>query len=1333
MKLTRPPLPALSLATLLTGLVLSLPGCGATVAGIAAAVSSSGSSGGSGASNSPPKVTLSDLAIFTNQDRSRGIPIPFTVDDDESEVVDVIFQWRLASEPEYVDLRPPAAQAAAIPLDQVGARQLRDHLRNADVEALQICTEIPLAFKGMVSLRPGSTDTVRLPELAGSAAVLVERLSDGRGRVTGSLELLRESNIPAPITSTWTGGGVESPVACLPEGDGTLALVLESRGRIWRLRRLLLATGQDSSPDRRDLGTLASGNGRATALAVESSGETALVALTFDEARWEIRRVELAPSTQEGDLVLASDQDDGSARPLVVRDLLSTSDGAVFLTVQSSVVRLVMAPGHAPRLVPILSPQAGFLGTPWGIVSHPARPGTVLIADTGGDRLLEIDPLNRELRVVNLAQPVRRPRTLAAPGSSSDILVQGEDEAGVPALFRVNLGSGQLSTLVPPGTGFLSGLEGGIATGRDGLVIACLTSLDELAVGGGVEQVHRIRDEALDYDPGRQSIRVEGGFEPALRPSQPWRIRRTVTRLTATPEGTRRTFLWDSQDVGGQASVFLRAIALDSVAVGSAGDTASSGLPKEIGSTSPEDFEAISGLAASGVATCGFADMDSDGIADLVASHGASNTIRFFRGSRGLKQEFPPLLLDSAPTHVATGDLDGDGRIDVVVCLEALDRIDVFFNESFDETETRFDSVELALDPSSGPSFVSVADLDADGLLDLVSASTRSSRIGVHHQRPGRQFEQTESLGDPVATREPVWIQAADIDLDGRIDLAVASRGAFDPGPPPSLVSGLVTIFWQSARGSYSDALRTDLRPGAAGSSPESLAVVSSDVDLDGDPDLIVAEGRSDRLHLFLQEDSREFRSGPELTLGAPERMLQPVSLTILDFDGDSIPDVLSTNSRSNNIACFSGSRILGILRTPNSLESLSPRLLGSPAVTPTALFLAGQDVNGDGRTDLAIVNGAGNNALTVLRQPQVRFSGSPSTVLRSQASIDTPECLAAADLDGDGDLDMLSANSASRNAAIFFQVSPRLFLPAPTTLEGIDRPAAALALDLDGDALLDLATANTGSSDLAVFLQRSSGVFDSRTLLGDPEITRSPVALVAGDIDGNSLPDLISANSAGNDLTIFWQETPGTFSPDPRVLADSRLQVPFVVRIGDVNLDGHLDVVAGYRGDLGDGRGIGIFIRDGTSPRSLLDPLILEDGFEVQDLAVADIDRDGLPDIAVAGRGIPLRVLFQSPDRDLTFRAAPLDRCGCLQNDVESIALCDVDDDGDLDIVGTDSIDRKVVVLLQTLRGVFDEMPPQSMNLAPRFLTASDVDGDGDLDLLLALGDTLQVLYGDR
>src|SRR5262249_36563724 len=135
------------------------------------------------------------------------------------------------------------------------------------------------------------------------------------------------------------------------------------------------------------------------------------------------------------------------------------------------------------------------------------------------------------------------------------------------------------------------------------------------------------------------------------------------------------------------------------------------------------------------------------------------------------------------------------------------------------------------------------------------------------------------------------------------------------------------------------------------------------------------------------------------------------------------------------------------------------------------------------------------------------------------------------ADLDGDGDTDLVYADANASHLTVFWKTGPGTFDPTPTIVGGPSStvfPLAVRAADLDGDGDLDLVSANAdtqSSSTLTVFWQTAPGVFNPvPTTLGGPSVSPGAWSVQAADLDGDGDLDLVSANQYGHSLTVFWQ-----------------------------------------------------------------------------------------------------------------------------------------------------------------------------------------------------------------
>jgi hypothetical protein len=121
----------------------------------------------------------------------------------------------------------------------------------------------------------------------------------------------------------------------------------------------------------------------------------------------------------------------------------------------------------------------------------------------------------------------------------------------------------------------------------------------------------------------------------------------------------------------------------------------------------------------------------------------------------------------------------------------------------------------------------------------------------------------------------------------------------------------------------------------------------------------------------------------------------------------------------------------------------------------------------------------------------------------------------------------------AGSNLTVFLQLAPENFSAAPLVLggPGTTNEANSVAVaDLDGDGDQDLVSANRFvsangfGSNLTVFLHLSPGIFAAAPhTLGGSATTNFPVSVAVADLDGDGDQDLMSANAGGNNLTVFF------------------------------------------------------------------------------------------------------------------------------------------------------------------------------------------------------------------
>jgi hypothetical protein len=281
-------------------------------------------------------------------------------------------------------------------------------------------------------------------------------------------------------------------------------------------------------------------------------------------------------------------------------------------------------------------------------------------------------------------------------------------------------------------------------------------------------------------------------------------------------------------------------------------------------------------------------------------------------------------------------------------------------------------------------------------------------------------------------------------------------------------------------------------------------------------------------------------------------------------------------------------------------------------------------DVDQDGLSDLVCVSPADHRVLIFFQNSNGGFD----SLILEDAAIQLPRRVVVADLDDDGDHDIASANFNSSNVTIFRQAGARLFSATPEVLQdqGINSPIDLGVADVDGDGRVDLVSANYFSNNMAVFFQSSDG-FSAAPMILSGATRSSTVDLL--DLDSDGRLDIVTSERTGGDkIHVFYQDKDRQFSL-PETLRSGLFDTPTDVDGGDVDGDGETNLLVSYL----DGR---IAVFDMIGAREFRDPpRIIDSGVrEPEEVHIVDLDGDGDLDVVVGSDDAQepyLSILFSS------------------------------------------------------------------------------------------------------
>lgn len=319
------------------------------------------------------------------------------------------------------------------------------------------------------------------------------------------------------------------------------------------------------------------------------------------------------------------------------------------------------------------------------------------------------------------------------------------------------------------------------------------------------------------------------------------------------------------------------------------------------------------------------------------------------------------------------------------------------------------------------------------------------------------------------------------------------------------------------------------------------------------------------------------------------------------------------------------------------------------------------------------------------------------------------------------------TATALSRNRAVFNSSDPSLFSPVKILNSGGNYSESLAAADLNGNGKLDVVVGNAGSNTVTVFLGDGTGKLGTPTTYGISAI--EPTSVAVADLNGDGKPDIALAGYAYNGcgVAVLLGNGDGTFQPASEFLCASGAIDAYSVAIADLNGDGKLDLAVSTYKQINILLGNG----DGTFQSAVTYSWGTGDGTSWGDrsLAVADVNRDGKPDIVVAtGSAVyyePGQVAVLLGNGDGTFQPAVDFATGTPY--AWSLALADFNGDGKLDVVvanaaNYDGAVSSIAVLLGNGDGTFQAATTyrvQSNLQSPRGIAAKDVNGDGIPDII--------------
>jgi hypothetical protein len=667
-------------------------------------------------------------------------------------------------------------------------------------------------------------------------------------------------------------------------------------------------------------------------------------------------------------------------------------------------------------------------------------------------------------------------------------------------------------------------------------------------------------------------------------------------------------------------------------------------------------------------------DFNGDTRQDLAIVIGFTNTndILIWMGDgMGGFIAMPSVVVNTNPTSVTIGDLDGDGDQDLAVVNRINSNVSIHLGDNTGNfgTATHFSVGDQ-------PTSFAIADFDGDGDQDFATANNSANTVSIRLGNGSGNFTGSTNV---TVGQIPVWVAIGDFNGDGIHDFATANYGAASVS---IRLGGEAEINLQGNSVSIADG---DNTPGLADHTDFGPVVISTP-----------------HARVFTIQN-----------LGN-----SPLSISSITSTGANSAEFVVSGAPSTVAAA--GSATFTVTYTPTAIG------LRTATITVNTLDCneAAYDfaVQGQGTTPAAPTLGTyANTTIQAGDNATITPGAAPTGTTRIQAYTHTnftgvlhvdpvTGVLTVTNAKQAGTYTVtVKAFGAGGSAMTTFTLtvtdpncSQGLFTSGPNVATGTMPHSIAIG-DFNEDGNQDLAVGNNNS--ISIRLGDGLGGFTGTTNI----TTSSDVVSVAvGDFDGDGNQDLVASYRSTNSVTLHWGNGAGGF---PTTSSVGVGLLPIGVAVGDFNGDGKQDFAAS-NSNLNN---VSIRLGDGARNFTVM-PSVTVGSFP-RHVAVADFNDDGYQDLAVVNQN-SANVSIHWGNGTGNFTAGPIVPVGSAP---WSVAIGDFNEDGDQDFVTANWNVNSVSIRLGNGQGIFSTPSNIAAGTQPASVAIGDYNGDGHQDLAVA------------
>ncbi|PVW15135.1 T9SS type A sorting domain-containing protein [Marixanthomonas spongiae] len=642
---------------------------------------------------------------------------------------------------------------------------------------------------------------------------------------------------------------------------------------------------------------------------------------------------------------------------------------------------------------------------------------------------------------------------------------------------------------------------------------------------------------------------------------------------------------------------------------------------------------------------------------------------------------------------VISADLDGDSDQDMII--SANDVIGWYENA---DGHGKFAVLKVITSEIDESPALHAADLDGDGDMDILFSDSGNNILAW--------VENIDGLGNfspirTITTGLPAAIYTADLDGDGDLDV---------------LSAGGAKVAWHENLDGLGNFGPQQVLTYVASSAN---SVSAADLDGDGDMDIISGSGG-----LYVAWFENTTGQGD---FGLPQSITDRFTTKVYpaDIDGDGDMDIVSItwtpSTGVNETVWFENTDGLGTFGSKQAISNPA----SSKSAFPT-------DIDGDGDLDVLISITYPTLTGMVVWHENTDGLGTfgPEQIITTLNNTYIGNVFAS-DLDGDDDIDAFSINFGNFSLAWYENTDglgdfgDRIIVSAR-----VEDAFAVYAVDIDGDNDIDVLSASYGDDKLAWY-ENADGQGNFRfahNITSNLLLTNS---VHTGDIDGDGDIDVLGCSSYVTLGKIGWYENTdglGHFSSIRAISLNGSDDHPTSVYAVDIDGDNDLDVVASYYSFI-TGKVIWYENLDGLG--NFGGPnLITNEASGAKSVFAIDIDNDGDIDILSASLLDNKVAWYENTDGLGSFSNQKI--ISSVANEASSVSAADLDNDGDVDVMAALFEDDEIVWYENT-DGLGNFGPPKTITTnadGASSVYADDLDGDGYLDVMSASRNDSKVAY---